>query len=86
MKEETVIKIKNFLELESCEIFSLDESEQIKEMCVAKLCEVLGIACVYNYKNQIRDIQLTYNYSIDNNTKNLINEFLATAKSAEVSE
>ena len=56
MKEETVNKIKNFLELESCEIFSLDESEQIKEMCVAKLCEVLGIACVYNYKNQMFDI------------------------------
>ena len=54
--DENANKVKNYLELENCKISSMEEVEQIKEMCVAKLCEVLGIDFVYNYKNKMFQI------------------------------
>ena len=50
MSENNVKEIKQFLELNDFSFISKEETEQAKEMCVAKLCEVLGIEYAYNYK------------------------------------
>ena len=50
---DSVEKVKKFLEMEKYNFSSDEETEQIKEICVAKLCEVLGISCVVNYKNRM---------------------------------
>ena len=56
MNEEITNKVKKFLEIEGYNFSLKDETEQIKEICVAKLCEVLGISCVVNYKNKMFEI------------------------------
>ena len=43
MNEENIEKIKKYLELESYQFSTFEAVEQAKEICVAKLCEVLGI-------------------------------------------
>lgn len=48
---QAVAKIKDVLNLNNYELKNLDEKECVKELCVAKLCNVLGIKCVYNYKS-----------------------------------
>lgn len=53
---EDINKIKTFLEMEEYNCSLTEVEEQIKEICVAKLCEVLGIGCAYNYKNQMFQI------------------------------
>lgn len=53
---EDIKKIKTFLEMENYKFSRTEIEEQIKEICVAKLCEVLGIECAYNYKNQMFQI------------------------------
>lgn len=56
MFDDNIEKFKNFLEMEKYHFSLEDENEKIKEMCVAKLCEVLGIEFAYNYKNQMFQI------------------------------
>ena len=50
MNEENIEKIKKYLELEDYQFSTFEAVEQAKEICVAKLCEVLGIKYSYNYK------------------------------------
>lgn len=50
MNENNVNEIKQFLEISDFKFVSNEKVEQAKEMCVAKLCEVLGIEYAYNYK------------------------------------
>ncbi len=56
MNEDNVKEIKQFLELYDFKFMTQEEVEQAKEMCVAKLCEVLGIGYAYNYKGQMFQI------------------------------
>lgn len=56
MVGENTCKVKKFLEMEDYNFSRNEESEQIKEICVAKLCDVLGIECAYNYQNKMFQI------------------------------
>lgn len=56
MVEDNIKKIQEFLQLKRYNCSRIEEDEQIKEICVAKLCEILGIECEYNYKNQMFQI------------------------------
>ncbi len=56
MVDENTEKVKKFLEMEGYNFSLNEENEQIKEICVAKLCDVLGIECAYNYQNQMFQI------------------------------
>lgn len=46
-----IADIKKFLNLEDINLMSKSFAEQIKELCVAKLCYGIGIKCGYNYKS-----------------------------------
>lgn len=52
-KQDVIQKLKNFLGLP---LFNADENlttvDNIKKICVEKLCDVIGIKCKCNYKNQ----------------------------------
>lgn len=51
-KEELYLQqIKQYLNLKDYKILSITIKEKVKEMCVAKLCYVLGISRICNYKN-----------------------------------
>ena len=56
MNEENLKEIRRFLELNDFKFEPEEEIEQAKAMCVAKLCEVLGIGCAYNYKGPMFQI------------------------------
>ena len=56
MNEENLKEIRRFLELNDFQFEPEEEIEQAKAMCVAKLCEVLGIGCAYNYKGPMFQI------------------------------
>ena len=56
MVEDNIKKIQEFLQLKRYNCSRIEEDEQIKEICVAKLCEILGIECEYNYQNQMFQI------------------------------
>jgi len=45
-------KVKDFLNMQNFSVHNISLKENIKEICVAKLCEVVGIKCEYNYKNE----------------------------------
>lgn len=45
-------KVCKFMNMDRPFLFSKTIDETIKEICVAKLCKVLGIKCIYNYKNE----------------------------------
>ena len=53
IQQEVFTKIKKFLKLKN---FLYDEQisleDNIKKLCVKKLCEVVGIKCDCNYKNK----------------------------------
>ena len=53
MNEENIEKIKKYLELEDYKFLNIEAVEQAKEICVAKVCEVLGIKYTYNYKGKL---------------------------------
>ena len=50
--EEIANKVCKFMNMDEPVLFSKTSVETIKEICVAKLCKVLGIKCAYNYKNE----------------------------------
>ena len=45
-------KVKDFLNIQNFSVHNISLKENIKEICVAKLCDVVGIKCAYNYKNE----------------------------------
>lgn len=45
-------KLKDYLHLPDFTFTSETIEDKIKEICVAKLCEVVGIKCGYNFKNE----------------------------------
>ena len=51
-KYSVLNKIINFLKIKFPELTDVDVKENIKELCVAKLCEVIGVRCKYNYKSE----------------------------------
>ena len=53
---EIVDKVCQFMNIEKPILFSKTAEEMIKEICVAKLCKVLGIKCTYNYRNEFFSI------------------------------
>ena len=48
---QIVLRVKKFLNLVDYETKNASVEEDLKELCVAKLCDVLGIKCTYNYKS-----------------------------------
>ena len=56
MVDNEAEKVKKFLGMEEYDFSLDDENEQLKEICVAKLCNVLGIEFAYNYKNEMFQI------------------------------
>lgn len=48
MIDETIKTIKQFLDMEDYEFISEEKDEQIQEICVAKLCDILGVEFAYN--------------------------------------
>ena len=48
---ETMDKLKDFLNFTPSFFKSECLTDKVKEMCVAKLCDAIGIRCEYNYKN-----------------------------------
>ena len=49
---ETMEKLGGFLNFMPTFFKSETLTERVKEVCVAKLCDKIGIRCEYNYKNQ----------------------------------
>jgi len=49
--EQKALKVKKFLKLDNFDTNTMDIQEKIKEMCVTKLCNILGINYAYNYKS-----------------------------------
>lgn len=54
-KYSVLNKIINFLKIKFPELTDVDVKENIKELCVAKLCGVIGVKCKYNYKSEFFD-------------------------------
>ena len=51
-KEKNIIdKVCKYLKMQSQELFSSSVEDEIKNLCSAKLCDVIGIRCAYNPKN-----------------------------------
>ena len=50
--EQKALKVKKFLKLDNFDTNTRDIQEKIKEMCVTKLCNILGINYAYNYKSE----------------------------------
>lgn len=54
MNENAFInKIKDYLDIEDESKDFISCEEKVKELCVAKLCNVLGLKRTYNYKNEM---------------------------------
>ena len=52
-KEQQIIKkVSDFLHVE-CNFKSSTLEENIKELCVARICKSIGIRCEYNYKSTL---------------------------------
>lgn len=47
-----VEEVSKYLELKTSDVESITSSDIIKELCVKKLCEIVGIKCRYNYKTE----------------------------------
>ena len=54
-KDEALTRVEEFLQIENQKLSSSILQENVKELCVAKLCDVLGISCCYNYKCELFD-------------------------------
>lgn len=50
-KENIINGICSYLKIEQPVLHSLTLKEEIKELCVARLCKSIGIKCEYNYKS-----------------------------------
>ncbi len=55
-KEQIILKVSEFLKIDLPKLESTTIEDNIKELCVAKLCATLGIKCKYNYKNEFFSI------------------------------
>ncbi len=53
-EREILTKVKNFLQI-NFEVKNQDLVSAIKQMCVAKLCKVIGIHCDCNFKTDFFD-------------------------------
>lgn len=53
--ERVINKICNYLSLNKPIMYSTTTNDAIKELCVAKLCEIIGITGKYNYKSDFFD-------------------------------
>ena len=49
-RQEVISQVSSFLKIENFIFTSSTIEEEIKELCVAKLCKCIGINCKYNYK------------------------------------
>ena len=49
-------KIKSYLGLNNYNLINVINVEQVKELCVAKLCAVLGVNCAHNCNNDLFEI------------------------------
>lgn len=54
--QEIVSNITEYLNLNKIDLTSDTLTENIKELCVAKLCNVIGITCKYNYKSDFFEL------------------------------
>lgn len=50
--EENIVLVKKYLKLEEFELKSVEIIENIKELCVARLCREIGITFRYDYKSE----------------------------------
>ncbi len=51
-REKTIRKVCDYLGLEDPKIFNTELAEVIKELCVMRLCRIVGITGTYNYKSE----------------------------------
>lgn len=51
LEEAILVQFCEFLQFERANILSKTLKESIKEVCVGRLCQALGINCAYNFKN-----------------------------------
>ena len=49
-------QVKDYLKLKEYKVHSNLIEENIKELCVVKIFNILGIGCGYNYRNEYFDI------------------------------
>ena len=54
--QEIVSNITEYLNLNKIDLTSNTLTENIKELCVAKLCNIIGITCKYNYKSDFFEL------------------------------
>ena len=52
IEEQILTKVCDFLNYERTKILSTTLKEKVKESCVGRLCQALGITCAYNFKNE----------------------------------
>lgn len=52
LEERMLIEACEFLKFERNKILSKTLKEGVKELCVGRLCQALGIGCAYNFKNE----------------------------------
>ncbi len=58
-RDQILNKICTYFNMDKPILSSDEICENIKELCVAKLCKTMGLKCAYNFRNQFFD-----NYSI----------------------
>lgn len=51
-EEEILSRACKFLNFERAKILSVTLKDGVKELCVARLCQALGVGCAYNFKNE----------------------------------
>ena len=56
LQQDIVSNITKYLKLKEINLTSNTLIENIKELCVAKLCNVIGITCHYNYKSDFFEL------------------------------
>ncbi len=52
INEQILVEVCDFLNYERNKILSTTLKEGVKELCVGRLCQALGISCAYNFKNE----------------------------------
>ena len=52
LNEQILLDICNFLQFERSKILSETLNDAIKELCVARLCQALGVGCAFDFKNE----------------------------------
>lgn len=52
LEEQILLQACEFLNFERKKILSAGLKDGVKELCVGRLCQALGVECAYNYKNE----------------------------------